>query len=70
MKNQPSIRNSTQGDLATIETLYPQAFPDEDLVPLVRDLLRDMSNVLSLVAEIDSQIVGHAAFRLLAGRLA
>lgn len=29
------IRESTQADVDLIKTLYPQAFPDEDLVPLV-----------------------------------
>ena len=45
-----------------IEALYPQAFPDEDLVPLVRELLSDTEVALSLVGSIDSQIAGHAIF--------
>ncbi len=60
--DQSSIRESTLGDLAALEILYPQAFPDEDLLPLVRDLLDDPSNVTSLVAEVDSRIAGHVAF--------
>ncbi len=62
MKARPSYRNSVQGDLAALENLYPEAFPDEDLVPLVRDLLHDMSNIVSLVATIGSQIAGHVIF--------
>ena len=50
------------GDAAAIEALYPLAFPDEDLVPLVRDLLQDPVIALSLVATIDSDIAGHAVF--------
>ena len=30
------IRESVQVDLSAIESLYPAAFPDEDLLPLVR----------------------------------
>lgn len=33
------IRESTQAGVDLMKTLYPQAFPDEDLVPLVSDLL-------------------------------
>ena len=56
------IRESAPNDLASIETLYPAAFPDEDLLPLVRALLREGPSVLSLVAITGSSLVGHAAF--------
>lgn len=56
------IRISATADLPAIEALYPTAFPDEDLLPLVRELLADTENVLSLVAELDSAVVGHVAF--------
>lgn len=59
---QPSIRSSLQGDCDAIEALYPEAFPDEDLLPLVRDLLNDSSSVVSLVATTNSDIAGHVAF--------
>jgi putative acetyltransferase len=49
-------------DLAAIESLYPEAFPDEDLLPLVRDLLQEARVALSLVATIDCRIVGHVIF--------
>lgn len=58
------IRESTQADLAAIESLYPKAFPDEDLLPLVRDLLQDPAVALSLVGVIDAHIAGHAIFTL------
>ena len=56
------FRDSVSGDVDAIVELYPDAFPDEDLVPLVRDLLADMRNVVSLVATVDSQLVGHVMF--------
>lgn len=59
---QASIRDSAHSDDDTILALYPGAFPDEDLVPLVQKLLNDTSNVVSLVATIDSRIAGHVAF--------
>lgn len=56
------IRESLPGDLAAIEALYPDAFPDEDMLPLVRQLLRDTPGILSLVAIIDASLVGHVIF--------
>ncbi len=56
------IRESGPADVAAIEALYPQAFPDEDLLPLVRELLPDSGVALSLVGVIDSQIVSHVVF--------
>lgn len=50
------------GDLAGIESLYPEAFPDEDLLPLVRELLQAPDIALSLTATIDSDVAGHAVF--------
>ena len=56
------IRKSRQGDAAAIGSLYPEVFPDENLLPLVRDLLNDAAVALSLVGTIDTQIVGHVIF--------
>ena len=56
------IRESMPGDLAAIELLYPEAFPDEDLVPLVRSLLQEEPAPLSLVGIIGSQLVGHIIY--------
>lgn len=58
------IRGNTPADLTAIDSLYSAAFPDEDLLPLVRELLADSTNVLSLVAELDSELVGHVAFSM------
>lgn len=62
MSERIEIRESLPGDLASIETLYPDAFPDEDLLPLVRELLREGPIVLSLVGTIDTSLVGHVIF--------
>ncbi len=56
------IRESLPNDITTIEKLYPEAFPDEDLFPLVRELQSDGSNALSLVATADNALVGHVVF--------
>ncbi len=56
------IRESSADDQGALEDLYPKAFPDEDLVPLVRDLLSEKGGVLSLVAVNKGAVVGHIAF--------
>ena len=62
MPNNFEIRESERSDFSGIEALYPEAFPDEDLIPLVRDLLPDTSDVLSLVGTDNVQVVGHVIF--------
>lgn len=62
MRQRIEISDSVPQDSAAIELLYPAAFPDENLLPLVRDLLQDSAIGISLVATIDSQIVGHVIF--------
>jgi len=57
----PAIREGTPGDRAEIFALYPRAFPDEDLLPLLRTLL-DEIGVLSLVAIAEGRLAGHVAF--------
>lgn len=56
------IRDSVPADFGAIELLYPEAFPDEDLLPLVRDLLPDTTVATSMVGVIDAGIVGHVIF--------
>ena len=56
------IRESVPDDLVSLEALYPEAFPDEDLLPLVRELLGPSSTSLSLIATIDTSVVGHVLF--------
>jgi len=62
MLDELQFRESRPDDSAAIRSLYPEAFPDEDLLPLVRDLLNDSVVTLSFVATIDTRIVGHVIF--------
>ena len=62
MTDRPQIRESYHGDVNGIEALYPEAFPEEELLPVVRDLLADTAAVTSLVATIDNRVVGHVIF--------
>jgi len=62
MLDELELRMSVPADVAAIEDLYAETFPDEDLLPLVRDLLRDSDSALSLVGAIGSQLAGHAIF--------
>lgn len=62
MSEGPNVRESMPRDVASIEKLYPDAFPDEDLLPLVGELLRDAPIALSLVGLIDGSLVGHVIF--------
>lgn len=62
MTNEIEIRESLPEDIAAIEALYPKAFPDEDLLPVVGELLEPDQPVLSLVAITDGTLAGHIAF--------
>ena len=55
-------RNSGPSDWPDIESVYAGAFPDEDLLPVVRELLEVPEIATSLVAEIESRAVGHVMF--------
>ncbi|WP_372618339.1 GNAT family N-acetyltransferase [Falsiroseomonas sp.] len=56
------IRETTPADLPGIATLYAEAFPGEELMPLVGELLQEPCGVLSLAAIAGSALVGHAVF--------
>lgn len=62
MVDRLEIRESEPDDASSIERLYPDAFPDEDLLPLVAELLEAQSTVLSLVGIVDKALVGHVIF--------
>lgn len=62
MSEKLEMRDSVPSDLGAIESLYLVAFPDEDLLPLVRDLLQDTTITTSIVGVIDSRIIGHVIF--------
>ena len=70
MTEKIDIRDSVPNDSAAIAALYRDAFPDEDLLPLVRALLAETAGVVALVGIVDSALVGHAVFTTcsLAGR--
>jgi len=53
------IRTSVAQDADTLRTLYDQAFPTEDLFPLVSALLDCPDNIISLVAVDGAKVVGH-----------
>ena len=59
---QIAIREEASVDRAIIEALYPQAFPGEDLLPVLGELWQDPEHVLALVATIEGELVGHAVF--------
>lgn len=59
-----AIRHSGPDDVAGIVALYPDAFPDEDLLPVVRALLGRADDVLSMVALADHRVIGHVAFTI------
>ncbi|MCB1379869.1 MAG: N-acetyltransferase [Alphaproteobacteria bacterium] len=48
--------------MPALERLYRQAFPDEDLIPLLRDLTVLADGVLQLVAVDEQGLAGHVAF--------
>ena len=56
-----NIRVTQPEDLVALEALYPLAFPEENLLPVLRALHAGKSDVLSLVY-FDEEIVGHVAF--------
>jgi len=59
-----AIRPTTPADVPALEALYAAAFPDEDLVPLVRALMAEPDGVISLVAEESGAVAGHLAFTM------
>lgn len=56
------VRESRPAEGAALERLYAEAFPDEDLLPLLRALLSEGQGVLSLVATANGALAGHVAF--------
>lgn len=58
------MRDCRGEDIASLEKLYPDTFPDEELLPLVRELVSLPSGVLSFVAVSRGKVVGHAVFTM------
>lgn len=64
MQVEIEIRESLPTDKDALVRLYPAAFPDEDLLPVLHALLEEEDGVLSLVATADGIVVGHVAFTI------
>ena len=62
MNRELEIRESRPCDATGIKKLYVDAFPDENLLPLVRELLNLRQSVLSLVGIRENIVVGHISF--------
>lgn len=62
MTDSIQLRESTPDDWPAIESLYPEAFPKEDLLPLVDELLHLPGTIWSFVGTIDGPLVGHMLF--------
>ncbi|MDX2157910.1 MAG: N-acetyltransferase [Hyphomicrobiaceae bacterium] len=64
MTDEPRIRETSAIDEAALSMLYAAAFPDEDLAPLVKRLLAEVPDILSLVAIVgeEEERAGHIMF--------
>jgi putative acetyltransferase len=62
MPANPIIRKTQPDDLPALQALYETAFAEEDVFPLVAELLRDAKQTLHLSAWLDSKLVGHITF--------
>lgn len=62
MTARPQVRETRPQEVAEILELYPQAFPDEDLRPVVAALLAERRGVLSLAAFEGDDLMAHALF--------
>jgi putative acetyltransferase len=62
LTNRITLSDSRPDDWADLASLYPLAFADEDLLPLVQALLEQVPGVLSLVGILDARVVGHGVF--------
>ena len=58
------ISEARKSDWRQLAGLYPAAFPDEDLLPLLKGLLNLPSGFFSVVAMNSDELVGHAGFTL------
>jgi putative acetyltransferase len=56
------IRETRPQDIPAIEALYPAAFPGEDLLPVVRQLLAGVPGLVSLGAFRGENLIGHVVF--------
>ena len=59
MTRDPALRPTTDADARRLAELYRAAFPQEDLLPVVRRLLAEVPAVVSLAATAAEDVVGH-----------
>lgn len=64
MTQTPEIRETQPADWPALQQLYPAVFSDEDLLPVVEQLLVDRQDVVSLGAWSGETLSGHVAFTL------
>ena len=64
MSNGIELRESLSADRTALKDLYLTAFPDEDLFPLVSELLSGKYDVLSLVAIFKGAVTSHLVFTM------
>jgi putative acetyltransferase len=57
-----TIRDTTPEDVPRVLALYPRAFPEEALAPLVSTLLATVPGVLSLAGVEEDEVVAHGLF--------
>ncbi|WP_297582145.1 GNAT family N-acetyltransferase [Roseibium sp.] len=62
MSRELKLREYRSSDLSALGSLYRDAFPDEDLLPLVHALLTGDQPVQSSVATLEAEVVGHVIF--------
>lgn len=62
MNDEVTIRKTELKDASSLKTIYDRAFTDDDLFPLVTELLNDTQNTFMLSALKDNNLVGHIAF--------
>ena len=63
LSSRVTVRPADKADQALVEAIYPAAFPEEDLLPLVGHLF-DSHDCLHFVAVDGDDLVGHVAFTL------
>ncbi|MEM7670045.1 MAG: N-acetyltransferase [Pseudomonadota bacterium] len=64
MQFEETVRETGADDLDRILALYPVVFPDEELRPLVADLLGGDAAIVSLAAFTSDTVIAHVAFTL------
>lgn len=62
-----TIRETAKNELSQILAIYPAAFPDEELRPVVSSLIKGTAEVLSLAAFHEGALIGHVVFTVFNG---